>query len=187
MSLKLMFATIALAMLLTTIGCSSPETPPAGTTPSANPAGAGSSAAPARSRTIEGYREVPQLSTDHATNLEDVERDLENVTSRRPEGPKELADDLTALVEEPGPSTRQPIDALVRELGAVLPDAKNGDALRRRLAELLFVATRKGVLSLERVGELEAEAQKLLVEHGVAEARAKTVAGHIGTLARGGR
>jgi hypothetical protein len=180
-------AATALLSFVITIACSSPESPAAGTAPApaANPAGTPSS--PAGPRTIEGYGEVPTLSAEQASSLSDVERDLQNVMARRTNASQELSDDIAGLAEDTVPAARPAIEALVGELSAVLPDTKDGATLSRRLAELLFVASRRGALPPARVAQLQTDAQELLLRHGVPDARAKTIAGHLGTLARSAR
>ncbi|HXG88965.1 MAG TPA: hypothetical protein VNJ02_11570 [Vicinamibacterales bacterium] len=127
---------------------------------------------------------MPGVSPELAQNIGDLQRDLQNLASRRPEASTEFSEDVTGMMDTPAPKTRAAIMGLTNELATELPKAKGGDAMTRRLAELLFVASRRVSLPEERITQLSGDVHKLLTEHGVADARAKAVAGHVTTIAR---
>lgn len=164
--------------------CSSPETPPAGTTasPAANPP---ASAAPA-TRTIAGYPEMPAINTELAGNVGDLEKDLRNLSAKQAAAASEFAEDLKNLMGDDA-AVKPSVTALSRELAEVLPSATNREPLVSRLAELLFVAARRAPLAEDRFAALEGDVHKLLVEHGVPDARAKVVGGQVGAVARDAR
>jgi len=168
--------------------CSSPEKPAGGTpAPAANPAPA-APAAPPRPVSVEGYPEVPSPAGEWTNKVGDLQRDLQNLTAAGRGAAKDFSDDLDAMFEsseiKAKPAT---IQAVGRELAAVMPKASNPDPLHARLAQLLFVATRRAAVPAERITALEGEVTKLLTDHAVPEPRAKTIAGLIATIARDAR
>jgi hypothetical protein len=171
---------------LLTAACGSPEAPRSGTpAPAANPpAAAPAPAAPPAPREIAGYPEFPMISAEVAGNLRDLERDIQNIINKQPEATSEFADDVQGLASNRAPAARAPAAALAKSFADVLPASKSGPEFTRRLAELTFVAARPAPLPEERLKQLEADVQKLLMDHGVADAQSKTIGGQIGTLAR---
>lgn len=180
---------LLVALAVSVSACSSPETPPAGTTPSvaANPSPAAAPApapAPAAPRTIDGYPEMPAITSELAGNVRDLQKDLQNIVAKQPAANAEFEDDLKKLMGDEDAATRPAVTALSRELAEALPAATEPEALVTRLADLLVVAARRRVpLAADRVTALAAEVQKLLVTHGVPDARAKVVGGHVRAIA----
>jgi hypothetical protein len=175
---------IAAALMVALVGCSSPEAPRSATpSPAANPA-----PAPPPPSSVAGYPEVPAATGEHANKITDLQNDIQNLTSGANGAAKDFADDLESLLESSETRPRRAtLDALGRELATVLPKATNPEVLRPRLAELLFVATRNTPLSKERMTTLQGDVDKLLADHAVPAARAKAIADHVSTIARQSR
>ncbi|MBA3272104.1 MAG: hypothetical protein H0T71_16490 [Acidobacteria bacterium] len=125
------------------------------------------------------------LTSELAANLGDVERDIQNIVDRGPNAAAEFADDLFKIGNEKR-AARTHIDALSRELDATQPAAKGLGNAKRRLSELLFVASR-GRLDDARLTQLDGDVRKLLAEAGLPEARAKAAAGHVVAIGRASR
>jgi hypothetical protein len=178
----------SLALTLSVAACGSPDSPSGGTpSGAANPPPA-VSAAPARPSSVEGFPEVPAPSGDWTNKIADLERDLQNLTAGGRGAAKDFADDLDGLAESSEiKPTRSTLDALAKELATVLPKTNNGEVLRRRLAELLFVATRRSAIGPDRITTLQSDVERLLTTHGTPAASAKSIAAHVGTIARDAR
>ena len=163
--------------------CGSPEAPRGGTpSPAANPS---APATPPKPTTVEGYSEVPLPAGEWTDKVADLEADLQNMSAGHKEAAGDFAGDLEALAESSEiKPRRQTLDAVAKELAAVMPKATNGDVLRQRLAQLFFVATRRAPLPDARMTQLPEDVQKLLTAHGVPEPQAKSIATHVSTIAR---
>jgi hypothetical protein len=183
------------SLLIVTVfaaACGSPEAPrsgtpaPAANPPSATPAPAKPTAPPAPPvpRSLEGYPEFPQVTAEVSGNLTDLERDIQNIINKQPEAAGEFAEDVQKLAGNRESAAKAPAGALAKSFADVLPAARTAPEFSRRLAELTFIAGRPAPLPEERLKQLEGDVQKLLVDHGVADARAKTIGGQIGSLAR---
>lgn len=177
--MRLLCSLVVVLGLVVVSGCSSPESPGPGT-PSSE---AGPPAAP-----VEGYPEIPGPSGEWTNKVGDLERDLQNLEAHGAAAADDFADDLESMAESAEiKPTRSTLDALAQELASVLPKSTQGAKLRPRLAQLLFVATRRANMSEDRFGRLQQEVQTLLTTHGVPADRATVIAGHVNTIARRSR
>jgi hypothetical protein len=126
-------------------------------------------------RQADGAMPVP--AGEQPNKVEDISRDLQNLTSGDANAPIELSDDLSSLdpLQRPAAS----ITAISKDLGAALGGKTLSDADAKRIATLLFVALSARELSDAQIEQVGADLQTTLVAVGAetqAAARVSTAA-----------
>ncbi len=124
---------------------------------------------------------LPPATGTVANELGDISRDLQNLASGNPEGPKDLADDISHYAEgtSGGPAAAA---ELSRRLGLALTGKMFKLAQALPLAHTCWVAVAGRQLSEKQVETLQNEMKSQLMSLGVDEAQAQNVASQVGVV-----
>ena len=124
---------------------------------------------------------MPQADESVSNELGDISRDLRNLASGNPDGPKDLGDDISHYAQG---STGG--EAAARELSRRLGEALTGKmfALEQALplAHTCWVAVAGRQLSEKQVEDLQGEMKSQLLALGVSEQQAQSVADQVGIV-----
>jgi len=124
---------------------------------------------------------LPATTGTVPNELGDISRDLQNLASGNPEGPKDLSDDLSHYAEgtNGGP-------AAASELSRLLGQALTGKTFKLAdampLAHTCWVAVAGRQLSEKQIENLQNEMKLQLTTMGVSEQQAQEVAAQVGVV-----
>lgn len=124
---------------------------------------------------------MPESTTSTPNELGDISRDLQNLATGDPAGPKDLSDDISHYAE--GTSGGQAAAAeLSRRLGAALTGKAFKLAQAAPVAHACWVAVAGRQLSEKQVEGLKNEMKTELMSLGVNEQQAQSVADQVGAV-----
>lgn len=107
---------------------------------------------------------VPTPQGDQDNRIEDISRDLQNLTRQDADAPAELLDDLTNL--EPVPRPQEQLKALADALAAALAGATLPDAEAGELATLVFQLVAARDMNETQIEQVAADLRAQLVRAG---------------------
>jgi hypothetical protein len=162
---------IALSVVMTGAACGGSGTPESSTPATTAPAGTpGTSAAPAVSRSLYG---APAPSDSKRREIDDLSRDLQNVSQRVASGVPEFASDLESIV--PNPPEKPQLDVFGRSIVGAVQGRSFEPAKARELAELLYAALYSRELRAEDRARIKKEISASLTEAGAPADRVAAV------------
>ena len=124
---------------------------------------------------------MPPATDSVANELGDISRDLQNLASGKPEGPRDLSDDISHYAE--GTNGGQAAAAeLSRRLGEALTGKNFKLAQAAPLAQSCWVVVAARQLSEKQVESLQNEMKAQLMSLGVNEQQAQNVAAQAGVV-----
>jgi hypothetical protein len=125
--------------------------------------------------------QLPPATGTVPNELGDISRDLQNLASGGPDGPKDLSDDLSHYAE--GTNGGQ---AAAAELSARLGQALTGKTFKLAqalpVAHTCWVAVAGRQLSEKQIENLQTEMKSELMSLGVSDQQAQTVASQVGVV-----
>ena len=125
--------------------------------------------------------QLPTATGTVPNELGDISRDLQNLASGAPDGPKDLADDLSHYAE--GTNGGQ---AAVAELSHRLGEALTGKTFKLAqalpVAHTCWVAVAGRQLSEKQIENLQGEMKSQLMSIGASDQQAQTVASQVGAV-----
>lgn len=124
---------------------------------------------------------LPPATGTVPNELGDISRDLQNLASGNPDGPKDLSDDLGHYAEG-APGGPPAAAELSRRLGQALTGKNFTLAQALPLAHTCWVAVAGRQLSEKQVENLKNEMKSQLMSVGVADPQAQTVADQVGVV-----
>jgi hypothetical protein len=124
---------------------------------------------------------MPGTTASTANELGDISRDLQNLASGNPEGPKDLTDDISHYAE--GTPGGQPAAAeLSRRLGQALTGKTFKLAQALPVAHACWVVVAGRQLSEKQIENLKNEMKSELMSLGASEQQAQNVADQVGVV-----
>ena len=124
---------------------------------------------------------MPEATATTPNELGDISRDLQNLASGKPEGPRDLSDDISHYAE--GTNGGQAAAAeLSRRLGEALTGKNFKLAQAAPLAQSCWVVVAARQLSEKQVESLQNEMKAQLMSLGVNEQQAQNVAAQAGVV-----
>jgi hypothetical protein len=124
---------------------------------------------------------MPETTPETANELGDISRDLQNLASGNPDGPKDLADDISHYAQDTKDG-----QAAAQELSNRLGQALTGKSFKLAeampLAHTCWVTVAARQLSEKQVDSLKNEMTAQLMTLGVDETRAQGVADPVGVV-----
>jgi hypothetical protein len=124
---------------------------------------------------------LPPATGTVPNELGDISRDLQNLASGNPEGPKDLADDISHYAEgtSGGPAAAA---ELSQRLGQALTGKNFKLAEALPLAHSCWVTVAGRQLSEKQITDLQNEMKSQLMSLGVGDQQAQTVAAQVGVV-----
>ena len=124
---------------------------------------------------------MPETTAETANELGDISRDLQNLATGNPEGPKDLADDISHYAQDTkdGQGAAQ---ELSRRLGQALTAKSFKLAQAMPLAHTCWVTVAARQLSEKQIENLKNEMKSELMSLGVNEQQAQSVADQVGVV-----
>jgi hypothetical protein len=117
---------------------------------------------------------MPTPDPEQVDRIEDLSRDLQNISRGNTDAPQELADDLQVISRMPVPEQR--VQELVKALQASLAGKSLPDDAAKRLAETMFVVMSARQLSDRQLKNLQTEITDQVTALGADETAANQVA-----------
>jgi hypothetical protein len=124
---------------------------------------------------------LPETTPETPNELGDISRDLQNLASGEPDGPKDLADDITDYAQ--GDKEGEVAAAeLARRLGQALTGKSFKLAQAMPVAHTCWVSVAGRQLSEKQIDDLKNEMKQELMALGVNEQQAQAVADQVGVV-----
>jgi hypothetical protein len=124
---------------------------------------------------------MPETTPETANQLGDISRDLQNLASGSPDGPKDLADDISHYAQDTNNGQAAAAE-LARRLGQALTGKTFKLAQAMPVAHTCWVTVAGRQLSEKQVDSLKNEMKQELMALGVNEQQAQGVADQVGTV-----
>ena len=124
---------------------------------------------------------MPEATPSTTNELGDISRDLQNLASGDPGGPKDLADDISHYAEDTNGGEAAAAE-LSRRLGTALTGKMFKLAQAMPVAHTCWVTVAGRQLSEKQVEALMNEMKSQLMSLGVNEQQAQTVADQVGLV-----
>ena len=124
---------------------------------------------------------LPPATGAVANELGDISRDLQNLASGNPDGPKDLTDDISHYAEGTN-GGQAAAGELSRRLGVALTGKTFKLAQALPVAHTCWVAVAGRQLSEKQIENLKNEMKSQLMSLGVADPQAQTVADQVGAV-----
>ena len=124
---------------------------------------------------------LPPATGTVTNEIGDISRDLQNLATGNPEGPKDLSDDLSHYAEGTS-GGQQAANELSRRLGDALTGRNFKLAQALPVAHTCWVAVAGRQLSEKQVENLQNEMKSQLMALGVDEQKAQSVASQVGAV-----
>jgi hypothetical protein len=124
---------------------------------------------------------MPETTPETANQLGDISRDLQNLASGTPDGPKDLADDISHYAQDTDNGQASAAE-LARRLGQALTGKSFKLAQAMPVAHSCWVTVAARQLSEKQVDGLKNEMKQQLTALGVNEQQAQSVADQVGVV-----
>lgn len=124
---------------------------------------------------------MPETTPETANQLGDISRDLQNLASGTPDGPKDLADDISHYAQDTNNGQAAAAE-LARRLGQALTGKSFKLAQAMPVAHSCWVTVAGRQLSEKQVQSLQNEMKQQLMALGVNEQQAQSVADQVGVV-----
>jgi len=124
---------------------------------------------------------MPETTPETANQLGDISRDLQNLASGTPDGPKDLADDISHYAQDTDNGQASAAE-LARRLGQALTGKSFKLAQAMPVAHSCWVTVAARQLSEKQVDALKNEMKQQLTALGVNEQQAQSVADQVGVV-----
>jgi hypothetical protein len=124
---------------------------------------------------------MPETTPETSNELGDISRDLQNLASGNPDGPKDLADDIGHFAQD-SKNGQAAADELSRRLGQALTGKSFKLAQAMPLAHTCWVTVAGRQLSEKQVEALKNDMKAQLMSLGANEQQAQNVADQVGVV-----
>jgi hypothetical protein len=124
---------------------------------------------------------MPETTPETANELGDISRDLQNLATGKPDGPQDLADDISHYAQDDKDGESAAAE-LARRLGQALTGKSFKLAQAMPVAHSCWVSVAGRQLSEKQVDNLKNEMKQALMALGVDEQQAQSVADQVGLV-----
>ena len=124
---------------------------------------------------------MPETTPETSNELGDISRDLQNLASGNPDGPKDLSDDIGHFAQD-SKNGQAAADELSRRLGQALTGKSFKLAQAMPLAHTCWVTVAGRQLSEKQVEALKNDMKTQLMSLGANEQQAQNVADQVGVV-----